>query len=247
MRKSIARRDSQWPGNGWGWENSRFSGSSAGTSTFVSSASDPPPPLPAKDNAHHHHHHDLGNAAAAKSSEESLSRASADSVRAPSLRVASPDGGDGDTLSVRSSSMRARPLSRASVGSRLTTKSRDSDAASLLTVDEITAEVESRRASAIYGSDAGDDDDDEDLPSRERSSTALARYSSAPQALSEEEDEEEEEEEEGEEDDDSDEGTAEDIRAPAATREHGEPVCFLFERTDFFFQSKQVSSGSRER
>jgi mitogen-activated protein kinase kinase kinase len=202
MRKSIARRDSQWAGGGWAWENG----------AFADGALDPPPPLPAKDNA----------------STESLSRTSTDSApRAPSVRVASPPDDDGDTLSVRSiRSARQRPVSRASVGSRLTTKSRDSDAASLLTVDEITAEVESRRASEIYGSEAGDDEDDDDDGSstRQRSTTVLARYSSADAFGEDDEDGEEEEAEEGaegsdDEDEDSDDGTAEDTRAPTTSRE----------------------------
>lgn len=89
-------------------------------------------------------------------------------------------------------------------------KSRDrSDTASMLTVDEITAEVENRRASTITFEDT-DEEDDDGLDSYVRRASVVQAAGLAPQGeddgeMDDYEDEDGDEDEEDEEEEDEDE------------------------------------------
>lgn len=159
MRKSMLRRNSSfnpalsvagktsWDADNQGLGVSRFSISSAGSNNRDSI--DTVPPLPSKD----------GRILASRFSEDydasptrppMLGHLSASSA-APSISIDSDDEDSNDTRSIssgmtRRTTRRDRPSSRLSVWSH-SKSNKDSDTASVLTVEEITEDLEKRRLS----------------------------------------------------------------------------------------------------
>lgn len=218
IRKSM-RPNSQWSNAGsaigvTSWDRtkpntSRFSVSSAGSSGNLSqSGNEPPvPPLPAKDHY----------AAAAVNESRPLSDESLPGK--PAIKVPDSIPGSPERTPSDDANLQSRSRSRQSMGSRMSShlsvrtsrSGRDSDSASLLTVDEITAEVEHRRMSmSIFGADEssemGDDDKRSVFSSGRKSSLgAMSSGTDEDENSIEEEDEEDEEESEDEDEDEDDE------------------------------------------
>jgi len=212
MRRSMVRRDSRSSAMtapmpvGTSWENapdryslspsaeSRFSGSSGGSSGMNlpvnstnpedgSLTSIPMPPRPG--------------------------RMSSGSGRAPALappdEEAEEDDELGDTRSVSSSLLAkaGRRTSRASYSSRLSVSRKDSDSASIITVDDVTAELEHRRASMASFVESDDEPEPVYIP-------GLAHHLRPPSiALSRDDDFDEEDEDEEEDESTEDESEEE--------------------------------------
>ncbi|KAK4698471.1 mitogen-activated protein kinase kinase kinase, partial [Phenoliferia sp. Uapishka_3] len=194
MRRSMIKRDSQYSVmSGTSWEKgagnrdslspappSRFSGSSHGSrrSSFA-------PGHPTDDHS-------------ASPPQRLGTRTSGDSARTPSI-LEPPDESDetntddGDSRSIASSGPVRRRLSRMSTASRGGWDSK-SDGASVITVDEVTAELEVRRASlaASYVEEDGlrppsiaftedsEDEEDEEYSDSEEESEEEESFSTAP-------------------------------------------------------------------
>ncbi|KAM0745584.1 Pkinase-domain-containing protein [Meredithblackwellia eburnea MCA 4105] len=132
-------------------------------------------------------------------------RSSNDSTRTPSI-LEPPDESaeDDDTRSIASSALAHRRLSRLSTNSRLSTvgwdrrsRDKDSDTASMLTVDEVTAELETRRMSMASFESEEDEEPPEGRYLRPPSIAVDSEDGDLEEESDEDYDTEEEEEEEG--------------------------------------------------
>lgn len=191
MRRSMVRRDSQSSvlttggggggggGAGTSWEKapdrysltpsamSRFSGSSGGSSSQLPTGVDESAtPVPAG-----------GRAGGPRSSNGSGRSSAPPSVLLESMEESAEDDSvdeedlKADAMSVASSRF-TRRISRMSGGSRLSAwdrRSKDSDTASIVTMDEVTAELETRRASMASWTGSDDEEDGVRPPSIELS------------------------------------------------------------------------------
>lgn len=202
MRRSMVRRDSRsstmtmpMP-TGTSWENapdryslspsaeSRFSGSSGGSSGMVL-----PTTLTTPDDS------SLGSVGMAPRA----GRMSSGSGRAPTLAPPNEEAEEedemGDSRDMTGSLLAkaGRRTSRASYSSRLSVSRKDSDTASIVTIDDVTAELEHRRASMASFVESDDEPERVYIP-------GLAHHLRPPSiALSRDDDFDEEEEDEEEE------------------------------------------------
>jgi mitogen-activated protein kinase kinase kinase len=246
VRKSVAPRPRSQFAN-WDANSSRFSISSAGSSGTAGGL-EPPPPLPSKEGNEHfaavplNHENSRWSRMPTSGSGSSLDE-EGDSDNLPKDTAAVLDSLDDDSMGVRRSKSRQSQSSRMS--SRLSIKTsksfgKDSDNASLLTVDEITAEVEHRRMSmastwtsagpAIHVADESEYSAGDDRSRSSRSSISSERES-------------EEEESETDEDDEVD----EDDLAPEKVTSTGSECFFEGVRAAHAtHQPKIKSNGSRE-
>lgn len=173
VRKSMMRRESSYAGSVYGggqgktsWDASRdsqslsglglsrFSMSSAGSGSNGRASMDTIPPLPSKDSRFSDEYD------SAPTSRPPLTHQTSGLSVTPSISFASEDGDsqtndedDAHSVSSRMTRRTTRPSSRLSAWSH-SKSNKDSDNASLLTVEEVTEEVEKRISRASWASDS---------------------------------------------------------------------------------------------
>lgn len=196
FRRSVLKRDSQWRASAWNGSNRSSQGSALSPRFSVFSSPEEPPPLPAKDGI--------------TRPASDASRLSIDGgLSSPPSILETPaeeeaEAADDASFMSRSTKAdrRTSVASRNSMASKLSVR-RDSDNSSMLTVDEVTAEIENRRLSRASWAEDGEEGE-------ETGETTVVEEEEKEEAEVDEQDEDDEEDEEEDEDEEDDEDEDED-------------------------------------